>query len=126
MPETTFAERFKKARSLSGLTQKELAVKIGISNSAANEIEAGYRNTLRIGTVKKLITVLDENILLDDYHRFVLYEQKSFMENLLNKYGITKLCNKLKSHHSSVYRWINGEHQITRAKYEVIKQFDCN
>ena len=122
MPETTFAERFKKARTLSGLTQKELSKKLGISESVANEIEAGYRNTLRIDTIKKLITVLDENILLDDYHRFVMYEQENFMKNLLHKYGITKLCDKLKSHHSSVYRWINGEYQITRAKYEVVKQ----
>lgn len=123
MSETTLAERFKKARTLAGVSQEELSEKTGVSRSTVNEIEAGYRNTLKIHTIKKLITVLDENILLDDYHRFVLYKQKSFMENLLHKYGITKLCDKLKSHHSSVYRWINGEYQITRAKYEVVKQF---
>ncbi len=122
MPETTFAERFKKARTLSGLSQEELSEKTGVSKSTVNEIEAGYRNTLTIDTIKKLTTVLDENILLDDYHRFVLYEQKSFMESLLHKYGITKLCDRLKSHHSSVYRWIKGEYQITRAKYELVKQ----
>ncbi|WP_079428123.1 helix-turn-helix domain-containing protein [Clostridium oryzae] len=43
MPCNTLAERLKKARMLTGMSQVELAKKVGISRSVLNEVEAGYR-----------------------------------------------------------------------------------
>jgi len=108
---------------MGGFTQKTLAKETGLSLSTINELEAGYRDTVTLETLNKLLTVLDKDILCDDYYLYIL-NQKENMNTLISKYGITKLCNLLNSHHSTVYRWIHGQHQITRKKYEMVKKLD--
>lgn len=119
----TFAERLKKAKKLTGFSQNKLSNLTGVSLSTINELEAGYRDTIKIETLNKLLTVLDKDILCDDYYLYILNQEEN-MNALLSKYGITKLCNMLKSHHSTVYRWIHGQYQINRKKYSIIKTLD--
>ena len=108
---------------MGGFTQKTLAKETGLSLSTINELEAGYRDTVTLETFNRLLTVLDNDILCDDYYLYILNQEEN-MNDLLSKYGITKLCNMLKSHHSTVYRWIHGQYQITRKKYSIIKNLD--
>lgn len=123
LPCNTFTDGFKKAKLVAGFTQKTLAQKTGLGRSTINEIEAGYRNTVTLETLNKLLTVLDKNILCDDYHIYIL-DQKENINKLLEKHGMSKLCALLKTHHSTIYRWINSTYQITRKKFEIIKKID--
>ena len=123
LPIQTFADRLKKAKSIKGISQKELADLTGISRSCINELEAGYRDNISICTLNKLISVLDKNILCDDYLNFVLNQQQ-YINEAIDKKGITNLCKYIKSHHSTVYRWRDNKHKITYNKYILLKEMD--
>ncbi len=60
-------ENFKKLRLEAGMTQKELADKMGISVGAYRSIESGKRITVKIHELKKAAKALDCSIyaLLD-------------------------------------------------------------
>ena len=81
----------------------ELSKLTGLSRSTINELERGIRDNISRDTLLKLIKVLDKNILCDDYLLFVLNQEEN-ISLLIDQHGITKLCNILKSHHSSIYR----------------------
>lgn len=68
----------------------------------------------------KLLKVLDKDILCDDYLLFILNQEQN-ITLLLDKYGINKLCDILKCHHSSIYRWKVFKNQIPKSKFEIIK-----
>ena len=121
LPEDTFANRFKKAKMLRGLSQEELSKLTGLSRATVNELEAGYRDNIKIETLRKLLSVLDENILCDDYYKFILH-QNEHLQKLLDEYSINYLCNILHSHHSTIYRWISLKNKVPRNKYELIKE----
>lgn len=87
MPCNNLAQRPKKARMLTGMSQVELAKEVGISRSVLNEVEAGYRDKILRPTLLKLLTVLDKDIVCDDYYRFVL-EQEEKLKLLVEKYGL--------------------------------------
>ena len=120
LSESSFNDKFKKAKLLSGLTQMELSKLTGLSRSTINELERGIRDNISSDTLLKLIKVLDKNILCDDYLLFVLNQEEN-ISLLIDQHGITKLCNILKSHHSSIYRWKVFKNQIPKSKFEIIK-----
>lgn len=123
LPIQTFADRLKKAKAIKGISQKELADLTGISRSCINELEAGYRDNISICTLNKLISVLDKNILCDDYLNFVLNQQQ-YINEAIDKKGITNLCKYIKSHHSTVYRWRDNKNKIPYNKYILLKEMD--
>lgn len=125
LPCNSFAERLKKAKLITGFTQKTLSEATGLSISTICELEAGYRENISLDTLNKLLKVLDTNILCDDYYKFVLDQEKN-ITLLINTYGITKLCNLINTHHSTIYNWLHNKYIITRKKYNLIKNLDQN
>lgn len=121
LPVVTFADRIKKAKLIRGISQEDLSKLTGLSRATISELEAGYRDTVTRDTLYKLISVLDKDILLDDYHRYIL-DQEEHVLLLIETYGITKLCALIKSHHTTVYNWSKGKYTITKNKYELIKR----
>ncbi|OPJ60569.1 helix-turn-helix protein [Clostridium oryzae] len=104
---------------LTGMSQVELANKVGISCSVLNEVEAGYRDKILRPTLLKLLTVLDKDILCDDYYLFVL-EQEERLKLLVEKYGLRKLARLIGVDISSLDRWKKGDYQISRRYFERI------
>ncbi|WP_169911719.1 helix-turn-helix domain-containing protein [Clostridium oryzae] len=119
MPCNNLAQRLKKARMLTGMSQVELAKKVGISRSVLNEVEAGYRNKILRPTLLKLLTVLDKDILCDDYYCFVL-EQEQKLKPLVEKYGLRNLARMIGVDVSSLEHWKRGDYQISRRYYDKI------
>ncbi|OPJ55710.1 helix-turn-helix protein [Clostridium oryzae] len=104
---------------LTGMSQVELAKKVGISRSVLNEVEAGYRNKILRPTLLKLLTVLDKDILCDDYYCFVL-EQEQKLKPLVEKYGLRNLARMIGVDVSSLEHWKRGDYQISRRYYDKI------
>lgn len=120
LPSNTLAERFKKAKLIKGINQKQLSKLTNLDRSTICEIERGSRDNISRDTLLKLIKVLDKDILCDDYLLFILNQEQN-ITLLVEKYGINKLCDILKSHHSSIYRWKILKYQIPKSKFEIIK-----
>lgn len=121
LPCETLSERISKAKLIAGVSQHELAKLTGLSRATINELEAGYREIITRDTLIKLIQVLDPEILCDDYLKFIL-NQGVNINNLINKFGITKLAEILNVHHSTIYRWKECRYTLPRKKYnEIIK-----
>lgn len=123
MPTNTLSERMKKAKLIKGLTQYQLSKLTGLSRSTINELESGYRDDITRETLLKLISVLDKNIICDDYLLYILNQEQN-INSLINIYGITKLSKMLRCHHSSIYRWKIFKYQLPKNKYILIKQLD--
>ena len=123
MPIDTLSNRIKKAKLVAGITQKELVKLTGLSRSTINELEAGYRDNITRETLLKLISVLDKDIICDDYLSYILNQEKN-IDLLITTYGIEKLSAILKCHHSSIYRWKAFKYQLPKDKYILIKKLD--
>lgn len=123
LPTNTFAERLKKAKAMVGVSQESLAKLTGLSRSTINELEAGYRDNITRETLLKLISVLDKDIICDDYLSYILNQERN-INLLINTYGIEKLSTILKCHHSSIYRWKVFKYQLPKDKYILIKKLD--
>lgn len=121
LPVITFAQRLKKAKLIAGVSQKKLSKATNLSLSTINELEAGYRDNIKISTLNKLLTVLDKDILCDDYCIFIL-NQKLNIEKLLLKYSVKQLTELLNIHRSTIERWRDGKYQISRKQYELMKK----
>ena len=116
LPCDTFAQRLKKAKLMAGFTQKTLAAATGLSLSTINELEAGYRDSISRDTLLKLLRVLDKDLLCDDYCLFILEQEKNVQE-LIEKYGVDKICDFLKIHRSTLERWKSFKYQLNRTYY---------
>lgn len=121
LEENTLAQRLKKAKLLKGLTQEQLALSTGLSRSTINELEAGYRDNITIDTLLKLISVLDPQIICDDYLNYILTQEDN-INALISLYGKTELCNLLKVHRSTLERWATGKYQLSKDKFKIIKK----
>lgn len=120
LEENTFAQRLKKAKMLKGLTQVELSLRTGLSRATICELEAGYRDNITRDTLCKLISVLDPEIICNEYYKYILTQEKN-IKNLILLYGKTKLSKLLNVHRSTLERWANGKYQLPKNKYELIK-----
>lgn len=123
LEENTLAQRLKKAKLLKGLTQEQLALSTGLSRSTINELEAGYRDNITIDTLLKLISVLDPQIICDDYLNYILTQEDN-INALISLYGKTELCNLLKVHRSTLERWATGKYQLPKDKFKIIREFN--
>ena len=119
LPTDTFAQRLTKAKLLADVTQIQLAKLTGLSKSAIDSIESGKRDNITIDTLKKLLTVLDEDILCDDYHKFILHQAENIKE-LINRHGFSALLEKLNVHRSTLERYRDGKIKISRKMYYII------
>lgn len=124
LEENTLAQRLKKAKLLKGFTQEQLALNTGLSRATISELEAGYRNNISRDTLIKLISILDPQIICDDYLNYIL-NQEDNINNLISLYGKTELCNLLSVHRSTLERWANGKYQLPKDKYTLIKEFNA-
>lgn len=123
LPTETLSQRITKAKLILDISQNELAIKTGLSRSTINELEAGYRDTISIDTLKKLITVLDQNIILDDYLKYIL-DQKNNIKALISIYGVFKLSKLLNCHRSTIQRYRDEIYQLPKSKFIIIKDLD--
>ena len=123
MPIDTLSNRIKKAKLVAGITQKELVKLTGLSRSTINELEAGYRDNITRETLLKLISVLDKDIICDDYLSYILNQERN-INLLIDTYGIEKLSSILECHHSAIYRWKVFKYQLPKNKYILIKKLD--
>lgn len=123
LPTNTFAERLKKAKAMVGVSQESLAKLTGLSRSTINELEAGYRDNITRETLLKLISVLDKDIICDDYLNYLLTQEDN-INNLISLYGKTELCKLVSVHSSTLERWANGKYQLPKDKFKIIKEFN--
>ena len=91
-----------------------------MDRSTINEIERNPNHNIKLETLRKLMTVLDNEILLDDYCKFIL-NQQNVIQNLIDKFGKEYLCNKLGVHRSTLERWRSGKYQVKRKLFEQIR-----
>lgn len=119
LPINTFANRITKAKLYAGISQEELSKLTGLSRSTINDLEAGYRNELNKNTLLKLLSVLNRNILCDDYCNFILDQEKQ-IKLLIYEFGINKLSEMLSVHKSTIERWRDCKYQINRKYYELL------
>lgn len=122
LPEDTFANRITKAKLMVDISQEKLYKTVGLSKATITELEAGYRDTPTKDTLLKLLTILDKNILCDDYCNFIL-DQENNMKHLISLYGIKELSNKLNVHRSTIERWRYGKNQINRYYYNFLEKY---
>lgn len=120
LEEKTLAQRLKKAKLLKGLTQEQLALNTGLSRATINELEAGYRDNITRDTLYKLISVLDSDIICDDYLNYILTQEDN-INKLISIYGKTELCKLLNIHRSTLERWANGKYQLPEDKFNLIQ-----
>lgn len=121
LPSNTLAERLKKVKLIKGINQKQLSKLTTLDRSTICDIKRGTRDNISRDTLLKLLKVLDKDILCDDYLLFILNQEQN-ITLLVEKYGINKLCDILKCHHSSIYRWKVFKNQILKSKFEIIKK----
>ncbi len=119
-PINTFANRITKARLYAGISQKELSNLTGLSRSTINELEAGYRDDISKDTLLKLLSILNYNILCDNYCKFIL-NQKQNMQLLIKKYTINELSSQLNINRSTIERWRDCKYQVKRVMYNKIQ-----
>ena len=113
LPVGSLSARLKKAKLLLNLTQKELATLTGLSRATINEIEAGCRENISRATLIKLISVLDKDIICDDYLNFIL-KQEDNINNAISKFGVKKLSYLLNCDPTTIYRWRNFKFQVPK------------
>mgnify|MGYP000189812021 CR=1 FL=1 len=117
---TNIPERVKLCRKIKGLSQMQLANISGLDRSTINEIEMNHNHNIKLETLIKLMRVLDNEILLDEYCKFIL-NQKEVIKNLIYKFGKEYLCNILGVHRSTLERWGSGKYKVKRRVFEKIK-----
>lgn len=122
LPTKTLADRIKKAKLILDITQEELAEKTGLSRHTICELEAGYRDNILVDTIEKLISVLDPNIILDDYLKFILNQELN-MKSLVSKYGKNKILEVLNCHRSTLDRYLNNSTKLPKNKYYILKSY---
>lgn len=119
LPSDTFAQRLSKAKNIASLSQRTLSEATGLSRSTINELEAGYRDNITKNTLLKLLTVLDKEILCDEYCNFIL-NQENEIKKLIDLYSIKNLSNLLHLHRSIIEKWRDGKYQVSRKQYNNI------
>ena len=110
----------RKYRKIKGLSQIQLGKISGLDISTIAEIERKSDHNIKVETLKKLMEVIDDEKLLDDYCRFILNQEKEVKE-LIDKFGKEYLCNTLGVHRSTLERWESGKYQVKREMFQVIK-----
>ena len=118
----TLKENIVKYRQTKGLSQVQLAKICGLDRSTIYEIERKVDHNIKLETLKKLMAVMDHEILLDDYCKFILNQQEE-IKKLIDKFGKVFLCNTLKVHRSTLERWESGKYQVKRDIFEKIKRY---
>ncbi|ETJ21063.1 hypothetical protein Q604_UNBC18358G0009 [human gut metagenome] len=114
-----FAQRLKKARVTAGISQRQLAEATHLCRDTINDYETGYLDSISKESLTKLLTVLDKNILCDDYCIFIL-NQADNINKLLNTYTFKKLSELLEVHTTTIGHWLHNKFQISRKQYEKI------
>ena len=116
----SFQENIRKYRQIKGLSQIKLGKISGLDRSTIAEIERKRDHNIKVEALKKLMEVIDDEKLLDDYCRFIL-NQKEQIKKLIDKFGKEYLCNTLGIHRSTLERWGSGKYQVKREIFEKIK-----
>ncbi len=116
----SFQKNIRKYREIKGLSQIQLGEISGLDRSTIAEIERKRDHNIKVETLKKLMEVIEDEKLLDDYCRFIL-NQKEEIKRLIDKFGKEYLCNTLGVHRSTLERWGSGKYQVKREIFEKIK-----
>lgn len=110
----------RKYREIKGLSQIQLAEISRLDRNTIAEIERKSDHNLKVDTLKKLMEVIDDEKLLDDYCRFTLNQEKEVKE-LIDKFGKEYLCNTLGVHRSTLERWGSGKYQVKRDIFDKVR-----
>lgn len=118
----TLQENIVKYRQIKGLSQMQLAKICGLDRSTICEIEREKDHNIKLETLKKLMAVMDDELLLDDYCKFILNQQEE-VKKLIDRFGKVFLCNTLKVHKSTLERWESGKYQVKREVFDKINRY---
>ncbi len=121
LPCNSFPERLKKARLLKGLSKANLARLSHVSRETIVALETGERESVKKSTLLRLLNVLDENVLCDDYCYYIL-DQENNIKELFSNYKINNLSKFLKTRVSVMEHWTDSTYQVSRWQYELIKK----
>ena len=96
----TTGNRIKKARLAAGMTQTELANKIGVQHAAIYKYETGLVVNLKRDTIEKLAIALDVKpsylLCIDDESPAISEDDKALLEEVMANPELLKLLRKLK------------------------------
>ena len=118
----TLQENIVKYRQIKGLSQMKLAKICGLDRNTIYVIERKADHNIKLETLKKLMAVIDHELLLDDYCKFILNQQEE-IKKLIDRFGKMFLCNTLKVHRSTLERWESGKYQVKREIFEKINRY---
>lgn len=108
---TTLGGKLRRARKLYGLTQDSLAKLTGVSAPTIHELEQNKNINCTRATLNKLCRIFPEELVLTDYHKFVLH-QEYYLNNIDTNY-LSKLFNIWPA---TIIRWKN-EVYIVKEEY---------
>lgn len=126
--ESTFGEQIKYYRRLNDVKQTDLGIKLNFERSTLNHLENHDIKLVNVNLIKGIIKELDieDKINInDDYINFLLDNPCEKIRQTRKKMKLTleQFGNLLGVSDTSVRRWEHGNHQISRKKYERLKDY---
>ena len=126
--ESTLGEQIKYYRRLNDVKQTDLGVKLNFERSTLNHLENREMKLVNVKLIKGIIEELDienEININDDYIKFLLDNPCEKIRKARKKLKLTiqQFGELLGVSDTSVRRWEHGHHQISRKKYERLKDY---
>ncbi|BDR80992.1 helix-turn-helix transcriptional regulator [Clostridium tetani] len=114
----TIGERIRKLRKMQNLTSKELGKKVSLTASGI----INYENNMVYPPRKiilKLYKILGEDLLCDDYSRFIVKDYRSILENWRLKNNLTKreTAKRLNISENFYSELIKGKYELTHSLF---------
>ena len=126
--ESTFGEQIKYYRRLNDVKQTDLGIKLNFERSTLNHLENHEIKLVNVNLIKGIIEELgieDEININDDYINFLLNNPCEKIRRTRKKMKLTlqQFGDLLGVSDTSVRRWEHGNCQISRKKYERLKDY---
>lgn len=126
--ESTLGEQIKYYRRLNDVKQTDLGVKLNFERSTLNHLENREMKLVNVNLIKGIIEELgieNEININDDYIKFLLDNPCEKIRKARKRLKLTmqQFGELLGVSDTSVRRWEHGHHQISRKKYERLKDF---
>lgn len=124
---SSLGEQIKYYRMLLDIRQIDLAFKLGVEVSTLKNIENREPKAVNLKLIKQILDELniqDKVKINDDYISFLLDNPSVKIKEIRNSLGMNrqKFADLLGVYISSIKKWENGKTQISRKKYEKLKE----